>query len=108
MRYERTDSFKADFRGLSKREQELFRAAARTFNDACDASFTNTSERKWPTSLRVKPVQGASGIFEMTWSFSGPDGRATWEWTTITGDNGTKHPAVRWRRIGNHRIFGRP
>jgi hypothetical protein len=48
----------------------------------------------------------APGIFEMTRSFSGPDGRATWEWTKVTDADGRTQPAVRWRRLGSHRIFG--
>ena len=31
----------------------------------------------------MKAVVKAPGTFEMTWSFSGPEGRATWESTTI-------------------------
>jgi hypothetical protein len=51
-------------------------------------------------------------VFEMTWSFSGPDGRATWEWTEVdvvddTGER-SRAPAVRWRRIGDHKILGEP
>lgn len=51
----------------------------------------------------MKPVEGALGIFEMTWSFKGPDGRATFEWIQIDGTLG-----VRWRLIGDHSIFKRP
>ena len=58
---------------------------------------------KWPASLRVRSVQRAPGIWEMTWSFSGPDGRATFEWIVIDGE-----PGIRWRRIGGHAIFGSP
>jgi hypothetical protein len=39
----------------------------------------------------------------MTWSFSGPDGRATFEWIRIEGQL-----AVRWRRIGGHAVFKKP
>jgi hypothetical protein len=39
----------------------------------------------------------------MTWSFAGPDGRATFEFITIDGE-----PAIRWRRIGGHEIFAEP
>jgi hypothetical protein len=39
----------------------------------------------------------------MTWSFSGPDGRATFEWTEIEAE-----PAIRWRRVGGHEIFDAP
>jgi hypothetical protein len=58
---------------------------------------------EWPAKLRIKSVEGASGIWEMTWSFSGPDGRATFQWVTIDGEVG-----IRWRRIGNHRILKEP
>ena len=52
--------------------------------------------------LRVKGVQGATGIFEMTWA---ADGRATFEY----GDEVTKgEPHVVWRRVGTHAIFKQP
>lgn len=58
---------------------------------------------RWPTKLRMKDVEGAKGIWEMTWSFSGPDGRATFEYVEIDGE-----PAIRWRRFGGHEIFRDP
>ncbi|MBA3876268.1 MAG: hypothetical protein C0498_04915 [Anaerolinea sp.] len=57
----------------------------------------------WPAALRVRAVENAPGILEMTWSFSGPDGRATFEWIRIEGQL-----AVRWRRIGGHAVFKKP
>jgi hypothetical protein len=36
----------------------------------------------------------------MTWSFSGPDGRATFEFVQSDGTLG-----IRWRRVGGHSIF---
>jgi hypothetical protein len=57
----------------------------------------------WPTSLRVKDVEGAPGLWEMTWSLAGPDGRAKFEWIEIDGE-----PAIRWRCIGGHAILGAP
>ncbi|HEY7962032.1 MAG TPA: hypothetical protein VID29_08940 [Solirubrobacteraceae bacterium] len=57
----------------------------------------------WQPSLRVKRVVGAPGVWEMTWSWSEPDGRATWEWVEISGER-----AVRWRRVGAHEIFKSP
>jgi len=56
----------------------------------------------------VKPITSAAGVFEMTWSISGPDGRASFQRATITLLDGTWQAAVRWRRIGTHRIFGSP
>jgi hypothetical protein len=48
-------------------------------------------------------VAEAPGVFEMTWSYSGLDGRATFEWIQIDGNR-----AVRWRRIGRHGILTNP
>lgn len=95
-------SFEADYRRLSANERTLFRAALRTFALGCERYATDPTTA-WPASLRVKAVQSAPGIWEMTWSFSGPDGRATFEWVQIDGALG-----VRWRRIGGHAIFRRP
>jgi hypothetical protein len=53
--------------------------------------------------LRIKALSGAPGVFEMTWSFSGPDGRATFEFFSTNGEL-----AIRWRRIGSHTIFENP
>ena len=108
MRFERTDPFKADYQRLSDEERQKFRDAVRAFNAACDRFIETKDSTSWPTNLRVKPLANAPGIFEMTWSFSGPDGRATWQWTTIVDDGGRSWPAVRWRRLGGHRIFREP
>jgi hypothetical protein len=108
VRFERTDLFKADYKRLPAPHRELFRQAVREFNEACDQYIGAIDPPIWPARLRVKSVVNAPGVFEMTWSFSGPDGRATWEWTTVTDPNGTQHPAVRWRRLGDHKIFRTP
>jgi hypothetical protein len=105
VRWERTQSFKSDYKRLSERDRDLLKAAVAEFNDVCDAYVVGHAP--WPVRLRVKSVEGAPGVFEMTWSFSGPDGRATWEWVTVTDDTG-RHPVVRWRRVGDHRIFRSP
>jgi hypothetical protein len=108
VRFERTEPFKADFKRLSEVEREKFRAAVRVFNEACERFAETKDHSAWPASLRVKAAAGAPGVFEMTWHFSGPDGRATWEWTTVTGADGHAHLAVRWRRLGTHKIFRDP
>lgn len=101
MRYVWTLNFEADFRRLPKRERDRFRKVAiEDFSPACDA-FRATPSTPFPDRLRVKPVTAARGLFEMSWSFSGPDGRATFEWIDLDGE-----PAIRWRRIGGHRIMG--
>lgn len=107
MKYVRTDSFKADYQRLSDDEKRLFRSAVLDFNRGCDEFVRTRDPSAWPASLRVKTVRGAAGVWEMTWSFSGPDGRATWEWV-VDADGGIDQPAIRWRRIGDHRIFKAP
>lgn len=105
MRFERTESFKADFRRLTKEEREMFRTAALEFSAACDRHVK--SRAAFPGKFRAKDVEGAKGVLEMTWSFASPDGRATWAWTTVDID-GVTYPAVLWRRVGSHRIFSNP
>ncbi len=102
MKYDRSDDFKADYKRLSEREKGLFKKSYLRMNDAY-AQRGNQALPPWPKSLRIRDVEGATGVFEMTWSFSGPDGRATFEIITIAGS-----PAIRWRRIGGHEIFRAP
>jgi hypothetical protein len=42
-------------------------------------------------------------VWEVTWSFSGPDGRATFEFFVVENERG-----IRWRRIGGRQIFSMP
>jgi hypothetical protein len=102
VKYETTPAFDADFKRLTEDEQKLFRKALTAFIPAADRLAADPAAR-WPKSLRVKDVEGAAGIWEMTWSFSGPDGRATFEWITIDGER-----AIRWRRVGVHEVFKEP
>lgn len=102
MKYQRLDSFLADYKRLSAQEQALFLAAVRQMNEAY-ARRGDQPLPLWPASLRIRAVQGAPGIWEMTWSFAGLDGRATFDYVTIDGER-----AIRWRRSGGHRIFQQP
>ncbi len=102
MKYAVLDSFKADYKRRSASEQDLFKKALGDFIEACDRYAIDPSIA-WPASLRVKDVENAPGVLEMTWSFSGPDGRATFEWIQIEGQL-----AVRWRRVGGHAILQMP
>lgn len=103
MRFETTPAFDADVRRLAPQHLQSFLQVVRgIFAPACDA-YAQDPSRPWPASLRVKAVRGARGVREMTWSFAGPDGRATFELVTVAGEL-----RCRWRRIGDHRVFGRP
>lgn len=95
MRFTWSSRFAGDWQRLSEVERVLFRTViGDDFHPACERRRTNPAAA-WPASLRIRRVQAAPGIWEMTWSFSGPDGRATFEWVQIDGE-----PGVRWRRIG--------
>ncbi len=88
--------FRADFEHLSAAEQSAFLAAVQQFVDDL------RSGRPLRKGLRVKGIQGAPGIFEMTF---GDDGRATFEYgePVVEGE----HHVV-WRRVGTHGIFKQP
>jgi hypothetical protein len=102
VKFERTDSFESDWRRLSDAERELFRSAIKHFHAAAERIVADPRVQ-WPGSPRIKRVVSAPRIWEMTWSFSGPDGRATFEWVEIDGTS-----SIRWCRIGTHEIFREP
>ena len=52
--------------------------------------------------LRVKPVQGHVGVFELNWA---DDGRATFMYRPEIRPGETH---IVWRRIGSHEILRRP
>ena len=88
--------FRADFERLTPTQQAAFLVAVQQFVDDLQRG------RVFRKGLRVKGIQGASGVFEMTWA---PDGRATFEY----GDEVTAgEPHVVWRRVGTHTIFKKP
>jgi hypothetical protein len=59
--------------------------------------------RPFRKSLRVRPLGGHPGIYEMTWEM--PSGRATFEYGSAIIP-GERH--IIWRRIGGHEIFVNP
>jgi hypothetical protein len=103
VKFETTPSFDADYRRLKAEHRTTFRDVVKTkFVPACDA-YAADPATTWPQSLRVKSVQGAPNVLEMTWLFSSPDGRATFEFVTVNGEL-----RCRWRRVGDHDVFKSP
>ncbi|MGH2766281.1 MAG: hypothetical protein ACRDKA_10265 [Actinomycetota bacterium] len=94
--YATTARFQRDFDDLSPEEKDDFKRAVRKFVEDLD------SGGPFRKGLRVKGVQGAPGVFEMTW---GDNGRATFEYGEEVVE-GEAH--VIWRRCGGHEIFGSP
>jgi hypothetical protein len=103
LKFERTPVFDGDWRRLSNEEREKFKLFVREkFHPACELRAEDPS-KPWPKSARVSQLTEYPGIMEATWSSSGPDGRATFEWLTVEDE-----PRIRWRRIGGHAIFKDP
>jgi hypothetical protein len=88
--------FWRDWQTLTPEQQRRFRVVVERFVADLRAGGG------FRPSLRVKGVQGAEGIFELTWA---PDGRATFGYGqhVVEGE-----PHIVWRRIGTHEIFGSP
>jgi hypothetical protein len=100
VKFDQRPRFAHDYWALPRSHREIARRViTKVFQPAAERAAAGEPS-PWPHSLRVKRVQGVSGVWELTWSKDNPDGRATWEWTEIEGE-----AAVRWRRIGTHRIF---
>lgn len=100
MKFETTPAFDGDYGRLRREHRAIFRRIVQeSFAPACEA-YAQHPERPWPASLRVKAVRGAGGVLEMTWSFASPDGRATFELVSVSGEL-----RCRWRRIGDHSVF---
>lgn len=95
--YETLPRFERDWKSLEVDQQKRFRDKVK--NEFVPDLESGNGFRR---GLRVKGVQGAEGVFEMTWA---PDGRATWQY----GLEITKgQPHIIWRRIGTHGIFNPP
>lgn len=103
MKHQKLRKFDADWKKLPKEHQTMFRKIIPLFNAACDEYIQSRGNYQWPAKLRVASMTNAPGIWEMTWSFSSPDGRATFEFS-ISEDGST----LIWRRIGNHSIYDNP
>ncbi|MER5200472.1 hypothetical protein ACWD3J_44335 [Streptomyces sp. NPDC002755] len=93
--YESTPRFTADHHRLTPEQRRRFRQAVVAFVD-------DLRTGRFRAGLRVKGVQRAHGVFELTWD---GNGRATWSY----GEEivrGEQH--IVWRRIGTHDILTGP
>ena len=55
MKYQRSESFLADYQRLTPEERALFRAAVRQINEAYERRGADALPQ-WPAVLRIKPV----------------------------------------------------
>jgi len=93
--HEVSSRFQRDLGNLTPQQRQAIRKAIRAF-------VADLKKGAFRPSLRVKGIQGAAGIFEMTWA---PDGRCTFEYGTEVHAG---EPHVIWRRCGTHEIFRKP
>jgi hypothetical protein len=92
--YERLLRFDRDYEALSASDKKAFKEAVRKFVEDLERG------RGFRKGLRVKGVQGAPGVYEMTWA---DNGRATFSFgRSVRG----KEPHVIWRRGGTHDVIG--
>jgi hypothetical protein len=94
--FDLTDIFRKDLASLDQLDRQRFERAVKSFVADLKA------KHGFRAGLRVKGVQGAPGVFEMTWA---PDGRATFEYGEELRSG---EPHVVWRRVGTHDVFTRP
>jgi hypothetical protein len=88
--------FGTDFDRLSPTQQAAFLAAIAQFVEDLRAGG------RFRKGLRVKSVQGASSVYEMTWA---DDGRATFQYGNAVREG---EPHIIWRRVGTHEILRQP
>jgi hypothetical protein len=103
VKWRTTPQFDADWGDLPVEHRRVFKALVPDFSAACDSYVQRRGAYRWPAKLRVSPMKSAPGVWEMTWSFAGPDGRATFEFVDGEGE-----VFVRWRRIGDHSAYRNP
>lgn len=94
--WSKTRTFLEDYKRLPSADKKKFRKAIADF--VADLKHGG----RFRKSLRVKGVQGAEGLFEMTWA---PNGRATFQYGH---EQRPKEPHIIWRRCGSHDIFKNP
>lgn len=97
--FDTTNQFEADLRRLKAEERRSFEAAVQKFVQ----DLKRGAGLEFRASLRIRPMKGTHGIYEMTWA--GNDGRATFEFGPPRRE-GERH--VIWRRVGGHDVFSRP
>lgn len=104
MRYIRLPQFHTDWHRLPLHERNLVKQWMRdVLFPALEEYAANPAGYVWPKTLRFEKISGTDGVYAVTWSFSGPDGRATFHFDTVDSE-----PCLVWHRIGHHDIYKMP
>lgn len=103
MKFKTLPKFDSDYAKLSLEERAKFKAALKVFISACNEFEKSPAGYRWPASLRFEQITATKRIHAITWSFAGPDGRATFHFESVDGEQFTV-----WRRVGRHAIYKNP
>lgn len=91
--FQTTPRFDRDWKQLTADSKARFRHVL------SDQFVPDLAHGTFRVGLRVKGIQAAPGVFEMTWE---PGGRATFSYGRQQRPG---EPHVIWRRIGTHAVF---
>lgn len=97
MRYRTTSGFDSALAKLPREHRRLFVEAVRGHLLAAAAAGAHRGDAPWPKRLRIHKI---GEMYSLTWSFSGPDGRALF----IIGSDADGEPIVTWLAVGYHDI----
>ena len=89
-----------DLKKLKREHFRLFQTERVKLLEALDSYEKNLAPADLPKKFRVKKLKYSEDFWAMTWSFSGPDGRAIFYFEEF--ENETR---LIWVRIGDHGIF---
>jgi hypothetical protein len=103
VKYRTTPLFERDYKKLSTSDKAKFQKALKVFIETCKVLEYDPVAHSWPGSLRFEKLKGAQGVCAITWSFSGPDGRATFHFETEHHET-----VVIGRRVCLHTIYKNP
>lgn len=98
MRYQTTAGFDSALAKLPREHRRMFTEAIRAHLIPALAAGAHRSTAPWPTRLRIHKVGEA---YSLTWSFSGPDGRALF----AIGPDIDGEALLTWLAVGYHDIY---
>jgi hypothetical protein len=102
VKYRKLPQFEADYNRLSQQERKTFKEALQVFIASCKQYEIDPAGYVWPAALRFERLSSSKAL-AITWSFAGPDGRATFHFETSDDEM-----YVVWRRVGRHSIYRNP
>jgi hypothetical protein len=98
VKYQTTASFDAALAKLPREHRRMFIEAVRAHLIPALAAGARRGTASWPARLRIHKI---GEVHSLTWSFSGPDGRALF---TI-GPDRDGEPLLTWLAVGSHDVY---